>query len=113
LKVSQFRVEFGGEMKSPAAELAATGRSDFRACYISVSALPTQTVLQPNPAQQAATTLRGDAERARHILTVCKSKMYVNRRNIKFPQQAFASGGKVRTHGRKAHARGEAERNHH
>jgi hypothetical protein len=65
-------------MKNPAAELAATGRFELRAFYLLVSALSTQTVLQPNPAQQAATTLRGDAERTRHILTVCKSRMYVN-----------------------------------
>jgi hypothetical protein len=78
-------------MKSPVAELAAAGRSNFRASYIPVSALSTQTVLQPNPAQQAATTLRGDAERTRHILTVCKSRMYVNGRNINFLQQTPAS----------------------
>jgi hypothetical protein len=72
-------------MKNPTAELAATGRFKLRASYLSVSALSTQTVLQPNPAQQAATTLCGDAERARHILTVCKSRMYVKRRSVNFP----------------------------
>jgi hypothetical protein len=40
-------------MKRPAAELAATERSNFRACYVPISALPTLTQLQPNPAQQA------------------------------------------------------------
>jgi hypothetical protein len=45
-------------------------------------------MLQPNPAQQAATTLLGDSERARHMLTVCKSAMYVNRRNMNFPVRA-------------------------
>jgi hypothetical protein len=77
-------------MKNPAAELAATGHFELRACYLSVSALSTQTVLQPNPAQQAATTLRGDAERARHMLTLCKSWMYVKRRNVNFVQQSPA-----------------------
>jgi hypothetical protein len=75
----------GERNKCPVAELAATGHSDFRAFYLSISALLAQTVLQPNPAQQVATTLRGDSEIARHILTVCKSRMYVNRSNVKFP----------------------------
>jgi len=65
-------------MKSPVAELAATGHSDFRACYLLISELSRQIVLHPNPAQQAATTLRGHSEKARHILTLSNSSMYVN-----------------------------------
>jgi hypothetical protein len=42
LKVSQFRVElWETEMKSPAAEMAAAGRSDFRACYLSINVIET------------------------------------------------------------------------
>jgi hypothetical protein len=79
LKVSQFRVElWETEMKSPAAEMAAAGRSDFRACYLSINELSRQIVLHPNPAQQAATTLRGNSDRTRHIVTLSNSSMYVN-----------------------------------
>jgi hypothetical protein len=58
--------------------MAATGHSDFRACYVSISELSTQIVLHPNPAQQAATTLRSDLERTRHIVTLSNNVMYVN-----------------------------------
>jgi hypothetical protein len=58
--------------------MAAAGRLDFRACYISISELSTQIVLHPNPAQQAATTLRGHSERTQHIVTLSNSAMYVN-----------------------------------
>jgi hypothetical protein len=79
-------------MKSPAAELAATGRSDFRACYLSISELSRAIALHPNPAQQAATTLRGNSERTQHIVTLSNSVMYVNQSNVNFSAKSRPSG---------------------
>jgi hypothetical protein len=71
-------------MKRPAAEMAAAGRSDCRTCYVSISELSTHIVLHPNPAQQAATTLRGNLDRTRHIVTLSNNVMYVNQCNVNF-----------------------------
>jgi hypothetical protein len=42
-------------------------------------------MLHPNPAQQAATTLRGDSERTEHSLKLSNSAMSVNWRHMNFP----------------------------
>jgi ArsR family transcriptional regulator, arsenate/arsenite/antimonite-responsive transcriptional repressor len=64
--------------------MAAAGRSDFRARYLSICELSRHIVLYPNPAQQAATTLRDNSERTRHIETLSNRGMYVNQCNVNF-----------------------------
>jgi hypothetical protein len=82
-------------MKSPAAELAATGRSAFRACYLSIRELSRQIVLHPNPAQQAATTLPGHSDKTRHIVTLSNTAIYVNSSDVNFSGRIPVSGRKV------------------
>ena len=92
LKVARVRVELGEKQNAPP-------QSWLRQGIRSSELFRSRSVLYQHRrrssrtrAQQAATTLRGDSDRTRHMSTVCKSVMYVNRASVKFLRQMLARG---------------------